>query len=291
MRLSTSTCMYFNRPDGTKARIEDCIKMCSEAGYRVMDMNFLDCTNFDTPFRTERWEEWVHELAELANEKHVEFSQGHSYFYNFCDDNIKDRETEDEFIRRSIIGASVLGIPWLVIHAGTDFDSATPVKSSKEKTIEYLKPRLELAARYHVGIAIENLWELNISPKRRYTTTAEELVDLVDTLSKDFDNVGICWDVEHSEIMQMDISKQLQLVGKRLKATHISDYISRYEDHLLPFSGDTDWRKVVRSLKAIEYTGDFTYEVHRYTMRLPQELVLSALKHSIAVGNYLLRLE
>ena len=79
-------------------------------------------------FETERWEEWVHELAELANEKHVEFSQGHSYFYNFCDDNIKDRETEDEFIRRSIIGASVLGIPWLVIHAGTDFDSATPVK-------------------------------------------------------------------------------------------------------------------------------------------------------------------
>ena len=51
MRLSTSTCMYFNRPDGTKARIEDCIKMCSEAGYRVMDMNFLVCTNFDTPFR------------------------------------------------------------------------------------------------------------------------------------------------------------------------------------------------------------------------------------------------
>lgn len=73
MRLSTSTCMYFNRPDGTKARIEDCIKMCSEAGYRVMDMNFLDCTNFDTPFRTERWEEWVHELAELANEKHESF--------------------------------------------------------------------------------------------------------------------------------------------------------------------------------------------------------------------------
>lgn len=66
MRLSTSTCMYFNRPDGTKARIEDCIKMCSEAGYRVMDMNFLDCTNFDTPFRTDEdgkngwmnWQSW-----------------------------------------------------------------------------------------------------------------------------------------------------------------------------------------------------------------------------------------
>ena len=58
MRLSTSTCMYFNRPDGTKARIEDCIKMCSEAGYRVMDMNFLDCTNFDTPISNREMEEW-----------------------------------------------------------------------------------------------------------------------------------------------------------------------------------------------------------------------------------------
>lgn len=290
MRLSTSTCIYFNRPDGTKANIEDSIDMCSQAGYRVMDMNFLDCARFRTPFAGEKWKEWIYQIKDCADRRNISFSQGHSYFYNFCEKNPEDRELQDEYIRRSIIGASVLEIPWLVIHAGTDFESATPYKSSKEKTIEYLKPRLELAAKHKVGIAIENLWDLNISTRRRYTANAEEVVDLVDTLSRDFDNVGVCWDVEHSEIMKQDIATSLQLVGKRLKATHISDFISRYEDHLLPFSGDTDWNKVMEALKSIEYQGDFTYEVHRYTMRMPKELVLSALKHSVAVGNYLLKL-
>lgn len=290
MRLSTSTCIYFNRPDGTKAQITDSVDLCSQAGYRVMDMNFHDCCMFDTPMKTDRWEEWIYGIKEKAKECGIEFSQGHSHFYNFCDPSVPNREELDEYIRRGIIGASVLEIPWLVIHAGTDFQSSTPVKSSREKTIEYLKPRIELAAKHNVGIAIENLWELNISPKRRYTSTAEELVELVDILSKDFDNVGICWDVEHSSIMKQDLYSQLQLVGNRLKATHISDYLSVQEDHILPFSGNTDWAEVMRALKSVAYKGDFTYEIHRYTMRVPDELVLSALKHSVKVGNYLINM-
>lgn len=290
MRLSTSTCIYFNRPDGTKAAIADSIARCAEAGYKVMDMNFHDCCVFDTPFKSENWEAWVREIQKKAEKVGITFSQGHSHFYNFCDPAVPGRETLDEYIRRGIVAASILGIPWLVIHAATDFDSATPLRSSKEKTMEYLKPRLELAARYNVGIAIENLWELNIAPKRRYTTTAEELVDLVDALSTDFDNVGACWDVEHSGIMQQDIKASLELVGSRLKATHISDFIDAREDHLLPFSGQINWQEVMEAFHDVNYQGDFTYEIHRYTMRLPDTLVQSALEHSVKVGNYLLGL-
>lgn len=290
MRLSTSTCIYFNRPDGTKAPIQDSIRLCAEAGYGVMDMNFHDCSVFDTPFKKEDWETWLLDIKKTAEEAGVEFSQGHSHFYNFCDAAVPNKEALDEYIRRGIVGAGMLGIPWLVIHAGTDFASGTPVRSSKEKTMEYLKPRIELAAKHHVGIAIENLWELNISPKRRYTTTAEEVVDLVDTLSCDFDNVGVCWDVEHANIMQQDQYEALQVVGKRLKATHISDNVGPKEDHILPFSGNTDWVDVMRALKSIDYQGDFTYEIHRYTSRVPRELVPSALKYSVEVGNYLLGL-
>ena len=70
-------------------------------------------------------------------------------------------------VRRSIVGAEILGIKWLAIHAATDFNSATMLKSSKQKAIEYFKPHLELAAKHNVGYAMENLWELNISPTRR----------------------------------------------------------------------------------------------------------------------------
>ena len=56
MRLSTSTCMYFNRPDGTKASILDSVRTLGQAGYRVLDMNFHDLSVFDTPFKTPQWE-------------------------------------------------------------------------------------------------------------------------------------------------------------------------------------------------------------------------------------------
>lgn len=46
----------------------------------------------------------------------------------------------------------------------------------------------------------------------------------------------------------------------------------------------------MKALKKIGYTGDFTYEIHRYTTQLPDALVIPALKYSIEVGNYLLSL-
>jgi sugar phosphate isomerase/epimerase len=280
--------MVFNRPGGRKASIEDCIRFCAEAGYRVMDMNFHDCSTFETPLWHSSWESWIHGIDETARKYGIEFSQGHSHFYNYCKSDLPGRDVYDEKIRRGIIGAGILGIKWLVIHAATDFGSPTPVKSSFEKGVEYFKPLLEFAGRHGVGIALENLWELNIAPLRRYTTTAEELCALVDALP--FDNVGICWDVEHADIMKQDQDSALRLVGNRLKAIHVSDNRGAAADHILPFSGDTDWPLVMKAIRASGFDGDLTYEVLHYVDRTPDELLPSALKHSVEVGKYLLSL-
>ena len=288
MRLSTSTNIYFNRPNNKKADIRDSIRLCADAGYRVMDMNFLDCTTFKLPFVTDGWESWIHSVRETADEHGVEFSQAHANFYNFCDPLAPDKAFLDEMVLRSIKCASILGVKWIVIHAGTCFDSAQLVKDSKASNVAYFKPVIEYAAKCNIGLAIENLWDWNIAPKRRYTTTAEELVDLVDELAKEYTNVGICWDVEHANIMKQAQTPALTMIGDRLKCTHISDNIGIQNDHILPFSGFTDWKEIMQVLKDIKYAGDFTYEIHRYITELPEELVPAALKYSVAVGNYLL---
>lgn len=290
MRLSTSTNIYFNRPNKVKAAIADSVRLCGQAGYRVMDMNFYDCTTFKLPFVTEEWENWIHGIQNAAQENAIEFSQAHANFYNFCDANTPEKEFLDKMVMRSIDCAAILGAKWLVIHAGTDFASPKLVADSKIKNIEYFKPVLEYAARRNVGIAIENLWDYNIAPLRRYTTTAEELVDLVDELAKDYDNVGICWDFEHANIMKQEQTPALKMVGARLKATHVSDNIGIQDDHILPYYGYTDWTEIMQVLKEINYQGDFTYEIHRYTTQLPDALVIPALRYSIEVGNYLLSL-
>ena len=60
------------------------------------------------------------------------------------------------------------------------------------------------------------------------------------------------------------------------------------QDHILPFFGGIDWKEMVGILREIGYGGDFTYEIHRYTSKIPEELVDAALEYSVKTGEYLL---
>ncbi len=284
MRLSTSTCIFFNRPDGSKIPITQCIRECRNAGFEVMDMNFHDASVFKTDFVGDNWERYIDEIGQTANIVGVEFSQGHSHFYNFTEDKAENEYLET-LVRRGIIASQRLGIPYLVIHAATDFSSLYGYKDSKRKNVEYFSHLLEFAGNHCVNLAIENLWELNVSPRRRYTSNTEELLDLVESL--DFDNVSICWDVEHSKLMEQDLKENLKLVESYLSCTHISDYVTKTFDHILPFSGISDWDLVIDAFASIIYEGDFTLEVHRPTLLTPLALVPPLLRYSHEVGTYL----
>lgn len=288
MELSTSTNIYFNRPDGSHAPIQDSIRLCGEAGYRKMDMNFHDCVTFQLPFVTDSWHSWLESIQKTAQSSCVRFSQAHAPFYNFCDLNYQNREYMDRMIRRSVDCASALEIPWLVIHAGTAYDTAMTGSVSKSRNREYFLPLIDYASKRNVGIAIENLWEYNIAPLRRYTTCIEELVDLIDS----FDDpcVGACCDVDHITLSGQDQRDSILAIGHRLKATHISDCINIDSDHNIPFFGKTDWSAIMQALKEIHYQGDFTYEMHRWTANMPTPLVPAALRYSVEVGNFLLSL-
>lgn len=288
MNLSTSTNIFFNRPDGTKGNLEKCIHFCGQAGYKHMDISFLDYTNFKFPFVTDNYMAWIDGAMQAADQYGIQFGQAHAPFYNFCDDNAKNKEEQDKLILRSIECAGKMGVKWIAIHAGTDYDSPRMREGSKRKNREYFLPVLEYAAKHNVGIAFENLWDHNIAPKKRYTAMIEDLVDLVDSFETD--TAGICFDVEHAVISGLDPVKELDVIGDRLRSTHISDCIDMLADHLLPFYGITDWKPFMQALKRMNYQGDFAFEIHRYTQYMPEDLVPSAVKHSLEVGNYLLQM-
>lgn len=288
MRLSTSTNIYFNRPDGSKGSLFDCIRYCGQGGFRNMDISFLDYTNFRAPFVTDEYLAWVDRALEIATAYGIRFGQAHAPFYDFFDPAIRDREEKDRLILRSIECAGRMGVKWIAIHAGTDRGSGAMRKSSLEKNLQYFLPIVEYAASQNVGIAFENLWDLNIAPKKRYTAMVEDLVELVDAFRSD--TVGICFDVEHAVISGLDPVKELEVIGHRLKSTHISDCIDMAADHLLPFSGITHWQSFMEALYALGYQGDFAFEIHRYTQYMPDALVPSAITRAVEVGHYLLSL-
>ena len=54
--------------------------------------------------------------------------------------------------------------------------------------------------------------------------------------------------------------------------------------------GVMDWQEVMDALKGANYQGDFTYEIHNYTAKMPESGIATALLNSVAVGNHLLSL-
>ena len=99
MRLGTSTTMGFNRPHGVKADIPDVVRILAEAGFKVQDMNFHDCSTFPTPLLTDKWESWVDDIGNTAAKYGVEFSQSHLHFYEHLTADAETAQSERDDYR------------------------------------------------------------------------------------------------------------------------------------------------------------------------------------------------
>ena len=119
MRLGTSTTMGFNRPHGVKADIPDVVRILAEAGFKVQDMNFHDCSNFPTPLLTDKWESWVDDIGNTAAKYGVEFSQSHLHFYEHMTADAETAQWKETIIERCMRGSAALGVKWAVTHAAT----------------------------------------------------------------------------------------------------------------------------------------------------------------------------
>ena len=105
----------------------------------------------------------------------------------------------------------------------------------------------------------------------------------------DMENVRICLDVGHAHYMGENLYNTIKLYGKRLIALHIHDNNRMDDLHLLPFHGTLKWDDVLLGLRAVDYAGDFTFEIQNATRRAPEELYPQLCRTAFEIGQYLLR--
>lgn len=293
MRLSTSTNLFAYRPDWyTFIPIIESIRRCAAVGFDAIDINLCDVTRPYYLLARDDWQDWVQAVAEAAKACGLPITQSHPPFYNALDESFAQRDEYEAMIRRSIIASGMLGVNWIVMHPGTFPGDSLDFRESKRRNIEYFKPYLDLAAESGCGIAIENLADPPVSSRKRpahvYGAGVVELCELVDAMGRD--NAGICWDFGHANLMGADQPSALRFMGKRLKAVHVADNSGHFDDHIMPFAGKVDWASIMPVLREIDYTGDFTYEIHSATSRLPDTLLDDMGRYCVAVGRYLLSL-
>lgn len=286
MQLSTSTNMVFERIGMPPISQERGILLCKEAGYRLFDFCFHDLSTFDSPFLEPDWMHYIDKMCELAAREGLSFVQGHAVVFDFLNPKT-NKEHGQCLMERCILASERMGIPWLVVHPSTDVTADAVFQSSAEKNTAYFKKLCAFAEKHGVGIAVENMWDLHIAPRRYYADNAEELCALCDSVGGS--NIGVCWDLEHASIMEQDQKKSLRIIGRRLKATHVSDQTGIDNIHVMPFQGKTDWKEAMEALAEVQYTGTLNFEAQWFLNKVPEELLLPSLCYSIAVGNYLIQ--
>ena len=277
MNLSTSTNIISHARKGESLlSVARCVELCAAAGYRVLDINCCDCAEPGFPLTTENWESWTAELGAFSQKLDVTYSQSHNPIYNMLEPSqVNDFAWQEELTYRCMVSAAMLGVKWVVAHAGTALPRGVySRKATLEKNAEYFHRLAQQATALGLeGIAIENMaylgpWSATLPPQLCATT--EGLIELVDLIH--MDSVGICWDFGHAHLGHEDQKESLRRIGKRLKATHVNDNKGQADDHTLPFLGSIDWEHILPVLNEIGYEGDFTYEIHKYMRNAPQAL-------------------
>lgn len=289
MNIATSTNILYERADGSRIPMEASIRACAAAGYKELDFGFVELALSSEQFHTQEWEPEIRGYLKLAQELGPRFVQAHATILDFCNPS-DDYETQLELFKRSIRGARILGAPWIVVHPSTGVLGGKQSTDTHARNVEFFQEMADYAASLGIGIAIENMWGKTREGVRRYAISAEELLQLIKDIGRE--NVGACWDVEHGSVEKLEQGKAIRLLGKYLKATHISDETGPDNIHILPYTGFVDWEEVLAALADIDYTGIFAFEIQHYLPHMPMELVPSAMSFSAQVGEHLLnRLE
>ena len=289
MEISTSLSYFINRsdrdsfPEGTYVRI---LRMAYNAGFRTVDVPL--CHEYEDFITSkDNWEYVIKELKEEADKLGMTFNQSHLPYYNFFNVPPSEFQYHEENIRRGIIASGILGVKWGVLHPSSIFfgEGLSMKKEMFEKNMEYFKPKLELAAQYNTGIALENMGRNNYSNER-------ELIELVRALkepySTDTARTGICWDFGHANISKLDQRKSLRNAGDLLKALHVDDNNSWNDYHHFPFQGNVPWLELMRILKEIGYSGDMTLEVNP-PYNCTDDFIMTMGIHSYKTAEYLVK--
>ncbi len=291
MRLAVMTNLFYeNRED--RRNYLNSVRRTRKAGFSVMDFNMCPFQREETELLGDDWESLVDEIANEAAKIGVEFSQSHlpfpkassrrkSAFDNGCEQNERFIFLTDRAIRVS----AMLGVKWAIAHpvqlvGEGELDLAADIAYNHRIYDKYV----ELASSLGVGIAFENMADIELS-RRRFGVTPDELNALIDSFGSEY--VAACWDFGHGNRSFADQSSVLKRLGSRLKATHLDDNMGKDDLHTIPYFGTVNWDKVIGALREINYSGDLTYELG-ICKRMPSELLDPTVLYVRQVGEYLM---
>ena len=159
------------------------------------------------------------------------------------------RASSVNYVRDMMRVAGIFQAKRFVLHPSAD----TVVPDDRADRIECCRASIAelapVAAEIGAVLCIENL------PRTCLGRNGQEMMAIIEG----FENVGICFDVNH--LLYQSHADFLNSIEKgTIKTVHISDYNFTDERHLIPGEGDIEWAPVWKGIRDNGYKGIMMFE-------------------------------
>jgi len=221
---------------GFRYPFDEIIKMIKDAGFRCV-MTWWGDEFKETNGPKEMEPEIIRKNGLYIENTHFTFTGINALW----EDTLDGKELLDRYL--SYIGdCKTYEIPTAVMHVSSG-DNPPPFG---QLGLDRFKRLIEKAERDGVTIALENLRK-------------PEYLDFVFTNIKS-GKLKFCYDCGHENCFTPDID-YLAKYGDQLAALHLHDNDGTGDQHLLPFSGTVNWKRIIAHLKRIGYKKPLTLEI------------------------------
>ena len=267
MRIGTTPIINKNKPFGYD------FALMNELGYYGID--FQEFANGQSPLMSmneEQLKAYLLPIKEEAHKNNMVIHQLHSYWEcpPILDRHEKTLFSQIDKYEKAIIGASILDCPYVILHARLPYlgVSAENTEIAIEINVKFIKKLLPLAHKYNVTLCLENLPFPDFA-----SCSIDKTIEIVDLVNDE--RLGICLDTGHANCFQDDIYTDVIKIGKRLKTLHVHDNLShlRMDLHMVPFTGNLDFKKLMQGLKQIGFAGVFSSECLQDFVNMPENLL------------------
>ena len=266
MKISASNCSLLRCMTD-----EESLEVMSRCGFDAVDLMILngEINNGLWSASQDEFCTYFEGLKKAADGLGIEIGQTHAPFpsYRFRADAGEENSLRLEICKRSVVAASILGAPYIVIHPPImplrRFDEL--YEENMRFNIDFFNQLKPLLAKYGVKLGIENMWNSAAGENgSRFicpTTCsgASEMLQYIEKLGSG--NFCICYDIGHASLTKHDLESEIISMGSNLKALHISDNDGRKDQHIIPGFGYIKWDRVCDALKKAGYEGNFNMEV------------------------------
>ncbi len=255
---------------------ERAVELVAKAGFDAWDFSMFGMCNYDWtnkillpsehPLAGPDYLKFARKLRKIGEDNGIFCNQSHAPYPSSC------AELRSYF-KRAIECTAEAGGKICVIHPDNDL--------SPQENAEMYMEVLPFAKECGVKIATENMWNWDWDKDEALPAACSDHKNFYDHIKAINDEFFVaCLDIGHAEMRGLNTNSvdMIKTLGSSLKALHIHDNDKHDDSHQIPFSMDIDFEPIVKALKEIGYSGEFTLETNAYLNGYTAENVLDGLR-------------